>query len=110
MKKIICTILAVLLLSSYSAKAINKEWSAALGFIGGVLVSEAYYNNMPRTRTVYYEPTYRHCEPHGYYTTRTERYWVSGKYITRYSDCGIRYTEYIPGHYEYRDVRVFVEY
>lgn len=104
--------LASMFLFTIPAQAINKEWSAGLGFLGGVLVANAYDNHCAPTRT-YYEsrPVYvEHYEPRGYYTTKTERYWVPGRRVIRYTECGRRYYEYEPGHYEYRDVQVWVQY
>lgn len=114
MKKIITSLLiACLLFLVPQAQAINKEWSAALGFLGGVLVANAYDNH----HTTYYEtrPVYvetRCYEPRvisGHYETRYEKYWVPGRQVVVRDRCGNKVVRYESGYYDYRPVSVWIE-
>ena len=40
----VCLMVAMLMLSTTPTKAINKEWSAVAGFVGGLLVANAVQN------------------------------------------------------------------
>ena len=67
--KLIGLTAAMLGANAMPAMAINKEWSAALGFMGGVLATRAHdYRMMQRGdcgRSVYYAPPapVRYCPP-----------------------------------------------
>lgn len=76
MNKIITmiTIVATLLATNIPAKAINEEWSAVAGFVGGLLVANVANNHNhyePPTRVVYrervvHQPVYREHIVHHY--------------------------------------------
>jgi hypothetical protein len=120
------------------AQAINKEWAAVAGFVGGVLVANAA-NHHPAPRTVYYsqpavvcppapvvvhhpapvvyhQPApvvehhyhYRH-QPRGYYEYRTERVWVPGSWVHHPSPCGSRRQTWQPGYYSTQRNKVWVQ-
>ena len=104
-----------------TANAMNEEWAAVAGFVGGVLLANAASCNTPTVR--YYEPArveYRHYEPprriarcdaqpRGRYEYRTERVWVPG-YWTYDSDCGGRRQVWQPGYYETTRSKVWVSH
>ena len=105
------------------AKAINEEWSAVAGFVGGVLFANAAncnrsYSYQPSTvvyrePAVVYEtqPTYvvRHRpEPQGYYEWRTERIWVPGCWVYEDDGCGYRRKIWQSGYYKTNRYKVWV--
>jgi hypothetical protein len=106
--KIIYVLLTIVLLSTQNAMAINKEWSAVLGFVGGVLVSEAY--NRETSRVVYERrPSYDYERVHVYnnnrydrrtrYIVHEETRFIPPTTITTYDECGRLHTDYYPAHY-----------
>jgi len=121
MKKILMTAgLAVAMAAGHAmpASAMNKEWAAVAGFVGGVLVANAANCN---TRTYYqpapvvYHEAPRHvvhyeyqAPPRGYYEYRTERVWVPGSWSYEYSSCGSRRNVWQPGYYETHRNKVWV--
>jgi len=127
-KLLLISVLTCGLLFAPQAQAINEEWAAVLGFIGGVLVAkssdcdretrvvvreERYHIERP---AMVYRPRRRHCDhteievPSGYYKTITERYWVPGRRIITRGHCGRKAIRYIQGYYDYREIRVWVEH
>jgi hypothetical protein len=81
-------IAGILLAPAMQANAINREWSAALGFLGGWMVANG--GLCPRTvvrepvyveRPVYHEPVIVE-EPvvMGHYEYREQRIWVPGSW------------------------------
>lgn len=112
------------------ARAINKEWSAVAGFVGGVLAANAYRNTRcERTTVVYQQPVqtvtytpvqtviYQPVErvvvhepppPTGYYTWQTERVWVPGCWVYEDYGCGRRKV-WQPGYYTLQRRQVWVD-
>ncbi len=113
---------------SMPAQAINKEWSAVAGFVGGVLVANAV-NCGPRTTyyqpapVVYQAPTVvvheppprivryeRPSRPSGYYEYRSERVWVPGRWVYEDLGCGRERKVWEPGYYETVQNKVWVSH
>jgi len=107
-----------------SAQAGDKEWAAVGGFLGGLIVGSVINDHdhdrgYRRHDTTVIIDRNRHggcndrcddrCDHRGYWKTVEVRAWVPGCWETRY-DCGRRVRIYIPGHYEYRNDRVWVAY
>ena len=115
------------------AMAINKEWSAALGFLGGVLVERGveyrhggygggYYGG-GCARPVVVEQTYcpqpvyvQSCpppvivqQPQGHYEFRQEQRWIAESSHFEQIDVNTYRKVCIPGHYETFNVKVFVQ-
>lgn len=89
------------------AQAINQEWAAVAGFVGGYLFSSATSDRYCEPRRVYYEPTYTY-QPTGYYRTEVRRYWTPGYYDYEYTECGSRRKYWVNGYWSERQVRVWV--
>jgi len=145
-KLLLISVLTGGVLFAPQAQAINEEWSAVAGFVGGLLVANASdretrvvvrEERYQRPTTPYYRArphrsTRRHCDrtvkrsyrftglrdlpmseivvPSGYYETRTERYWVPGRRIITRDHCGRKAIRYTQGYYDYREIKVWVEY
>ncbi|HMO52693.1 MAG TPA: hypothetical protein PKE26_15995 [Kiritimatiellia bacterium] len=118
---------------STPARAMNKEWAAVAGFVGGVLVANSAYCR-PAT-TVYHQPRVVYQQPvvvyesapvvvhqrpsrvvvrhepvrRGYYEWRTERVWVPGTWIYEDLGCGSRRKIWQPGYYETVRNKVWVD-
>lgn len=103
--------------SAIPAKAMNEEWAAVAGFVGGVLIANAANCS---SRSYYYEsaPVYREPPRHvvhyeyerpsrGRYEYRTERVWVPGYWTRERSHCGTR-NVWQPGYYETTREKVWV--
>jgi len=90
------------------ARAINEEWSAALGFIGGVLV--ASHSSRDCAPNVYYTPPATYCPP----PARYERVVYSPPPVYVQEPCyeRPRYVETTRceprGYYEYRQERRWI--
>lgn len=123
--------LALTTLAPRPAAADGDEALAAIGgFIGGVIVGS--HLDRDHDRSEWHSRYDRHhrrgpvvierCAPpprwvgrdrgsrhEGYWSERTVRVWVPGRWVWSIDDCGrrVRYRE--PGHYEYRRERVWVE-
>ena len=116
-----------------SAQAINKEWAAVAGFVGGVLVanaancnSQTYYYSPPPPPpppVVYHQPApvvhhyhhqpapvvrYEHAPRRGHYEYRTERIWVPGAWVYQDSGCGSRRRVWQPGYYQTSREKVWI--
>lgn len=126
MKKSIMTMglaAAVLSAQSIPAQAINKEWSAVAGFVGGVLVANAASCNRGYQRQVVYQQPiqqviYQPVErvvirerpaPSGYYEWRTERRYVPGYWVHEDDGCGYRRKVWQPGYYKTVRVKTWVD-
>lgn len=92
----------------------DKAIAAIGGFIGGVIVGSA----MERDHHAPYAREYSHsrviiddrrdrCDD-GYWRDVRVRMWVPACWSTSY-DCGRRVRVFIPGHYEFRTDRVWVD-
>ena len=107
------------------AQAINKEWSAALGFVGGVLVANNHhyrqqYNNC-RTAPAYYQPVVytappcpppvivRESRPSGHWEYREQQEWVPGSWKYEEIGCNTYRKTWCPGYYRTSTVKVWVE-
>lgn len=114
--KVLILILGLaVVLQPVAAQAINREWSAALGFLGGMLVA-----NASRGQPVYYEPVVVHQpvvvpqpvyveQPveYGYYEYREQPIWVPGVWVyVGPPHCQRRTWQ--PGYYRTEMVRVWV--
>lgn len=125
--------------SAMPAMAINKEWSAALGFIGGVLATRTYdynhsyrgyggggcgprpyYVQQPCPPPVYVQP----CppptvvvqqqpvyvqQPSGHYEIRQEQQWVEGVWKYEQVGCNTYRKVWCPGYYRSVEVKVWVQ-
>lgn len=99
------------------ASAINREWSAVLGFLGGYMVA----NGGLCTRTVYQEPVcvqqpvYRETiivqEPvvTGHYEYREQQIWVPGFWESIPLRCGRVDRVWHEGYYRTEMVRIWVD-
>lgn len=118
---------AAAMVAPQRAEAINREWSAVLGFVGGYALANAV--NCPRP--VYYEqpvyverpvypvyveqPVYVQPapvfveEPAGYYEWQPQRIWVQGCWVHSYDNWGYRRRMWQPGYYRTHQVRVWVQ-
>lgn len=119
MKKVsIAIVLAAVLVMGQAipASAINKEWSAVLGLLGGYMVA----NGGLSQRTVVYEttpvvverPVVRQIvveEPvdMGHYEYRDQRVWIPGRWVLIEGPCGYERL-WKPGYYQVSQVRVWV--
>lgn len=102
-------------------QAMNKEWAAVAGFVGGLLVANAgpcgpvyrtapvyrdystqYYTSEPRV-TVQYSTRAR-----GHYQWQTEREWVPGCWTYEDMGCGRSRKVWQPGHYRTFRTKVWV--
>ncbi len=114
--------LAAIVLASQAmpAQAINKEWSAVAGFVGGVLVANAAnchrgYNRVvyQQQPTVIYQPVQtvvvEQPMPQGYYRWETERIWVPGCWVYEDRGCGTTYKIWQPGYYKTVKHKVWVD-
>lgn len=116
MKKIIAVSLigALMLTIAPTANAINKEWSAVAGFVGGVLVANAFDGGSHcAPRTVYYEQRpveYHYYEPSGRWEYRTERVWVPGRWQYSYDHCGNQSRYWQSGYYRTYQTKTWVSY
>ncbi|HBA85417.1 MAG TPA: hypothetical protein DCZ95_15125 [Verrucomicrobia bacterium] len=115
------------------AMALNREWAAALGFLGGVLVADSV-NNHCRTdyrevvverpvyvnrevvveRPVYIEPPVervivREPPPSGHYEYQTRQEWVPGQWVFEESYHGRLRQVWQPGYYQDVTVKIWVE-
>lgn len=116
MKYIILSVIcAACLITPPKAKAINEEWSAVAGFVGGLLVANVANDSCtvsraPRTvnynHNYYYENTRR--APRGHYQWETRRVWVPGRWQYYYNDCGRREKYWSAGYYKVERTRVWV--
>lgn len=110
---------AVLLAQAWPAQAINKEWSAALGFLGGMMFANATCPGpmVVREPVVVEQPVVVHRRvfvepppPRGHYEYRARRVWVPGRWIVMSSGrCGYPRRVWEPGCYRHEQVRVWVQ-
>ena len=106
------------------AKAINEEWAAVAGFVGGLLVANASQGHSTRyTHTTYYqpapvvvhspppvviyEPPSHHVvryhappPPRVHYEVQTRRVWVPGRWVYEDTGCGRPRKIWEPGYYD----------
>jgi hypothetical protein len=100
--------------SARPAQAINKEWSAVAGFVGGVLVANAAHGNRGYSREVVYTPSVRHVTvyhepaPSGHWEWQHQRVWVPGCWIYENRGCGARRKIWQPGYYRVVKTKVWV--
>jgi hypothetical protein len=108
---------AVFMAPALQANAINREWSAALGFLGGYLVA----NGGLCAKTVYQEPVYIERPVYhetvvveepvvtGHYEYREERIWTPGYWECRVTSCGHEERVWHEGYYRSELVKVWVD-
>ncbi|HMP72452.1 MAG TPA: hypothetical protein PKE55_04235 [Kiritimatiellia bacterium] len=109
-----CLAVGLTLGAGAPAQAMNREWAAVAGFVGGVLVSHAVH--APRATVVHHHaPVVRETvvihepPPSGYWEVRSERIWVPGQWIHHDLGCGRFQRVWQPGHYQVVQRRVWVE-
>ena len=111
------------------AQAINREWSAALGFLGGVVTANAFggHRTVVQERVYCPPPVYRetvvvrqpmYCPPPviveqpvvtGHYEWREQQVWMPGRWVT-FEGCGGQLRqEWQPGYYRTERVQVWVQ-
>ena len=111
---IVVLVAAIVAVRPMEAAAINREWSAALGFLGGLLVANA---SCQPQRTVYQETVVVEqpviCEPviieepAGHYEYREQQVWIPGRWVYMgHGRCQRRLWE--PGYYRTETIRVWV--
>lgn len=108
---LVSILLGLFLVSSATTNAINKEWSAVLGFVGGVVVANSF-DNHPVHRDIIIERQYRpyYAEyPTGHYELRTRQVWVPGEYQYVYGRHGRVQRVWASGYYRIERCRVWVE-
>ena len=128
---------AMAVASAMPAMAINKEWSAALGFLGGVMLADhvdhhrSYdYDYVRCDRPVYVQQTY--CPPpvvvqqcpqpvyvqqqpvivqqqQGHYEFRTEQRWIPGIWTYEQIGCNQYRKVWTPGYYQTTQTKVWVQ-
>lgn len=95
------------------SQAINKEWSAVAGFVGGLLVADAFNDSRVEHRTVYHDYGYQNnnCyQPRGYWKTVHDRRWVNGRRDYYYDHCGRRQYTWTPGYWTTYTRQIWVSY
>ena len=135
MKTIITVlVVAVVVGAAVPAQAINREWSAALGFLGGLLVANSANSGPVYQERVYVQPScppppvYQERvyvpvpypervvvreRPRGRYEYRRQPVWVPGRWV--HVEGGRRGHHrregrvWEPGYYRYETVRVWVD-
>ncbi|MCB1101810.1 MAG: hypothetical protein KDL10_05580 [Kiritimatiellae bacterium] len=110
------SLLAIGLMAPKPAEAINREWSAAAGFVGGMLFNQAI--NCDRT-VVVQQPVVRHYghrevyieepEPCGYWEVRRERVWVPGCWEYIELGCNRYRKVWNEGYYRWETHKVWVD-
>jgi hypothetical protein len=118
-KTFLATVLAavVMVASVLPASAINREWSAVLGFLGGWMVA----NGGLCPRTVYQEPVYVERpiyretivveEPvvTGHYEFRERQVWEPGFWERIVTRCGREERVWHEGHYRTEMIKFWVD-
>lgn len=124
--------------STMPAMAINKEWSAALGFLGGMLATRTYdynhsqgygrggcgpryyappppppcappvYVQAPPPTVIVQQQPVYIQQPAGHYEIRQERQWVEGSWRYEQLDCNTYRKVWSPGYYQTVEVKVWV--
>lgn len=95
----------------------DKVAAAVGGFIGGVLVGSAFERD--RGPRVVHAPPPPVCPPpvvvcppppppSGYWRDVSDRVWVPARWVVTY-DCGRPVRNYVPGYYDVRTRRVWVD-
>ena len=110
MKKLIISLIVAGLMFGLvpQSQAINREWSAALGFLGGILVADSMHNHH-QDRIVYRQPCYEdsyYCAP-GHWEEIMQQRWVPGYWIEGRDRCGYPTQTWIEGYYIMVPVRVY---
>ena len=132
--KTLITVLAVAVVlgAPIRAQAINREWSAALGFLGGWLVANSAHSGPVYQERVYVQPScppppvYQervyvpvpypqpvvvHERPRGRYEYRRQPVWVPGRWVhVQGGRRGHGRRVWEPGCYRYETVRVWVDF
>jgi hypothetical protein len=127
--RVLAVVLVAVVLAAWPmpARAINKEWSAALGFLGGLMVANA--GGCERTvvreqvvvapppcpppviirEPVYYEEVVEETAACGHWEYRRERSWIPGRWICIRDACGFSQRVWEPARCGFRTVRVWVD-
>jgi hypothetical protein len=113
---ILTTGLAVLLSPIPQAQAINREWSAVLGFLGGYMVangglSQRAYSCEPvvvEQPVVYRTVVVEEPVETGHYECRPQQVWVPGCWSYAGGPCGYGRRMWNPGYYRVDYVQVWV--
>lgn len=129
---------AMLVAQAMPAQAINKEWSAVAGFVGGMLFANAANNNAHHSRgsrpgavahrqpahQVHYQPVqqkvvyqqpiqqtviYEEQVQTGYWAWRTKRVYVPGRWVYEDTGCGTQRKVWYPAHYKTKRYKVWVD-
>lgn len=118
MKKIMLVLLASIIVTS-PCMAINKEWSAALGFLGGVLTTKALdncnrhveYRQYPNVYYVNPQPTtIIYTQPSGHWEVIQEKIWIEGTWVYE-QICHNTYKKvWKEGYYKIVERRIWVNY
>jgi hypothetical protein len=115
-------IAALVLIQPIQASAINKEWSAVLGFVGGYMVGNggACQRTVVREQPVYVErpvyveqPIVREVVVEqpvvtGHYEYRQQQIWVPGCWTYVQTPCGYEQM-WRPGCYRMQTITVWVQ-
>ncbi|MFH0915985.1 MAG: hypothetical protein V1912_06005 [bacterium] len=117
MKKMILVWTAILMVTAFQpAQAINREWSAVLGFLGGYMVangglSQRAYSCEPvvvAPPVVYERVMVQEPEAMGYYECQPQQVWVPGWWSSVRTPCGYVRRTWNPGYYQVQYVQVWV--
>lgn len=112
MKKLIIIITA-LAIATTPCMAINKEWSAALGFLGGVVATKAFDNHREHyeRHNVYYCPPPQtvYVVQSGHWEVIQEKVWVPGQWIFQEIGPNTYKKVWQEGYYKIVEKRVWVQ-
>lgn len=92
------------------AQAINKEWSAVLGFLGGYMVANGGLGRPAYCEPVMYETVVvPPPAPMGHYECQPQQVWVPGWWSCVATPCGYVRRTWNPGYYRVEYVQVWVD-
>lgn len=123
---IVTSIMAASLIAVPKASAINEEWAAVAGFVGGVLFQAATsdthvslprvtYNHHVYSDSHYNRVQYRtQCTPRpapppsGYWKVIEDRRWIPGTWYYEYDECGRSTKYWREGYWDHFQRKVWV--
>ena len=107
---------AMAVAAAMPAMAMNKDWAAGLGFLGGVLVGEATHGGAGCEHQVYcqlapvvVQPAVIVEQPGGHYEFQREQQWVHGYWQHEQIGCNAYEKVWIPAHYQTVTVKIWIQ-